>query len=328
MLNLFTGLVFLLVFTGTYTLRAFSRRRRREEAVAARLTDLREQLLRESGVALPSSDGEEDSIALATPLPLLPAWPWLDRQLVRVRENLRLLGWLDTLYRRVALTAVAAVLGGLLLGRMTAAPLLAVPLAAATLFALTATVAYQSAIAKYLAALARSLPEAIDAITRVCRAGVPLHSAFAIAADHLQGPLVDELRQIDRWLRLGVSIRQAMQDSARRVPLGEYRFFAVILIISQESGGRLGDTLDRLSATLRTRAELKMKVMAKTSEARASTKIVALLVPGVLTYMYLNAPADFRFMLSDPTGIKVTAYAAASVGLGLLITHLMVRRIG
>jgi tight adherence protein B len=101
----------------------------------------------------------------------------------------------------------------------------------------------------------------------------------------------------------------------------------VILIISQESGGRLGDTLERLATTLRARAELGMKVQAKTSEARASAKIVALLVPGVLLYMYLNAPEDFRFMFNDPAGLKVMTYVAISVGLGLLITHLMVKRI-
>ncbi|THF67248.1 hypothetical protein E6C76_02400 [Pseudothauera nasutitermitis] len=326
MLDLFTFLVFLLVFTGVYTARAFGRRQRREEAVAARLATLRTQLLRESGGAAQALQG--DSILLSAEAPLVPAWPWLSARLARLREGLRQLGWLPSLRQRVLFTACGAFIGGLLLGRMTASPLLVSLLAGVVLFVAVAALAYQSAMAKYLAGLARSLPEAIDAITRVCRAGVPLHSAFAIAADHLQGPLVGELRQVDQWLRLGVPIRQAMQDSALRVPLAEYRFFAVILIISQESGGRLGDTLDRLSATLRARAELKMKVLAKTSEARASTKIVALLVPGVLGYMYLNAPEDFRFLFSDPAGIKVVVYAAVSVGLGLLITHLMVRRIG
>lgn len=347
-LNLFTALVFLLVITLVYTMRALGKRQRRAAAALARLTNLQQQVQRErqapplpgSIAAAPAAAARKpqplvsvtvtpdaDSILLAQDAALLPWWPWLGERLGRLRRGVRLLGWQKNLRQRIALTLGAALIGGLLLGRMTPAPLPATLFATVLLFGVISTLTYRAAMAVYLEALGRSLPEAIDAITRVCRAGVPLHSAFAIAADHLQSPLVNELRAIDHWLRLGVPIRQAMQDSARRVPLPAYRFFAVILIISQESGGRLGDTLERLSATLRSRAELHMKVAAKTSEARASSKIVALLVPGVLAYMYLNAPDDFRFLVSDPTGIKVMLYAAISVCIGLLTTHFMVRRV-
>lgn len=326
MLNLFTLLVFLLVLALFYTLRAFSRRQRREDAMAARLAQLREQIERESGTpgAVLKAD---DSIALASDTPLLARWPRLARRLERLRTGLGTLGWRKNLRQRVLISSSLALVAAGVLARMTGVPLGMMLLAAPLLWLAGCTWLYQRAMAKHLAALTRALPEAIDAITRICRAGVPLHGAFGIAADHLHGPLSTELREIEHWLKLGVPLKQAMQQSAQRVPLAEYRFFAVILIISQESGGRLGDTLERLASTLRARAELGMKVQAKTSEARASSKIVALLVPGVLLYMYLNAPQDFRFMFNDPAGIKVMVYAACSVGLGLLITHLMVRRI-
>ncbi|VFR45062.1 Flp pilus assembly protein TadB [plant metagenome] len=326
MLDLFTLLVFLLVFIGFYAVRANGRRQRREDAMAARLAALRQQMLRESGKGVAVLQAA-DSIALPGQADLLPRWPWLGRRVTRLRDGLKALGWLKTLRQRVLLSAAVALVGGVILVHMSGTPLWLVLLAAPVLWIVLCTLAYQQAMGKHLVALTRSLPEAIDAITRICRSGVPLHSAFGIAADHLHGPLAPELREIENWLKLGVPLKQAMQHSAVRVPLAEYRFFAVILIISQESGGRLGDTLERLAATLRARAELGMKVQAKTSEARASAKIVALLVPGVLLYMYLNSPNDFRFMFNDAAGIKVMVYAALSVGLGLLITHLMVKRI-
>lgn len=326
MLDLFTLLVFLLVFVGFYALRANSRRQRREDAMAARLAGLRAQMQREAGIAAAVLQ-TADSIALPGQDDLLTGWRWLGQRATRIRDGLRALGWLRTLRQRLLLSGAVALVGGLALVRMTGTSFALVLLAAPVLWVCLCAMAYQRAMAKHLAALSRSLPEAIDGITRICRSGVPLHSAFGIAADHLHGPLAPELREIENWLKLGVPLKQAMQSSALRVPLPEYRFFAVILIISQESGGRLGETLERLSSTLRARAELGMKVQAKTSEARASAKIVAMLVPGVLLYMYMNSPEDFRFMFNDAAGVKVMIYAAVSVGLGLFITHLMVKRI-
>lgn len=326
MLDLFTLLIFLMVLVGFYTVRALSRRQRREEAVTQRMEQLRQQFLREQGISA-TVLAEADSIALPGMPSLLPGWPWLGRKLEHLRSGLIALGWYSNLRPRLLFSACAAFLAGLVLARMTGTAFALVLVSAPLLWLLGSAWAYHNAMAKHVAALARSLPEAIDAITRICRSGVPLQSAFGIAADHLQGPLADELKEIENWLKLGIPLKQAMQQSADRMPLAEYRFFAVILIISQESGGRLGDTLERLAITLRARAELGMKVQAKTSEARASAKIVALLVPGVLLYMYANAPEDFRFMFNDPAGIKVMTYAAISVGLGLLITHLMVKRI-
>ncbi len=333
MLDLFTLLVFVLVFIVFFTVRSLSARERREVAIAEHLATLKAQLLHDAPTAVLEAD---DSIAMPAERAWLPAalqrrlqqWPRGAALLDALYMNLQRIGWLPSLRRRLVLSAAAAAFVGLLLGRMTPVPLLAGFGAGLLCWLAIVLLSYQAAMGKYRVELARHLPECIDAITRICRAGVPLHSAFAITAANQPGPLADEFNQIDQWLRLGLPLRQVVQTSAQRVPLAEYRFFAVILIISQESGGRLGDTLERLAATLRARAELKLKVMAKTSEARASTKIVALLVPGVLAYMYLNAPADFRFMFSDPTGLKVSAYALASVALGLLITHVMVRRVG
>lgn len=225
------------------------------------------------------------------------------------------------------MTGLGAALLGIMVGSKTPMPILGSVLLGAVFWALLFYGLLRHALSKHHKTLLHSLPEAIDAINRTCRAGVPVSNAFILVADNMKGTLATEFRLIDHWLRLGVPLRRVMQDSARRVPLPEYRFFAVILIINQESGGRLGETLERLSHTLRERQELQMKIMAKTSEARASAKIVAALVPGMMLYMYFNAPGDFRFLFSDPAGTKVLTYIIASVSLGLGIIQAMVRRV-
>ena len=323
MLNLLTLLIFFLVFVGVYTVRAFSRKKLREEAIAERMQRLEQQIARECP-ALEEKSDESISIEAEGSSSRFPA---LGRLYYGTLKNIDSLGWSATLRLRLLVTAVLSLVFGAVVGRMTPAPLLVTLAGGAVVFVAVCLVVYQRAMSAHTAALGRALPEVIDSIARICRSGVPVQSSFVIAAEELRGPLSTELQALDQWLKLGVPLRQVLQESARRVPLREYRFFAVILMISQESGGRLAETLERLASTLRSRAELALKVQAKTSEARASIKIVAMLVPGVLAYMYMSAPQDFHFLFSDVAGIKVLCYSAASVLSGLGITWLMVRRI-
>ncbi|TBV02681.1 secretion system protein [Pseudomonas dryadis] len=324
-LDLLTLLVFVAVILAVLAARSLSGRGQNDKAVTQRLRQLKEALdgPRQHTGDRPTVEGILLDMQ-RTPFAELPV---LGPRIARVWLGLSVLGWQNNLGMRVALTALASLMIGVLLGRETPLPLLAGLLLSLLAFVVLAMLGYRNGMAKHLRELRQSLPEAIDAVTRTARAGVPVSNAFALVGPNLSGPLALEFALIDNWLRLGVPLRQAMQDSARRIPLNEYRFFAVILIINQEAGGRLGETLDRLSTTLRDRQELHLKIQAKTSEARASAKIVASLVPFALGYMYLNSPKDFHFLLNDPTGNVVLFYAFGSVALGLTLTHLMVRRV-
>lgn len=329
LLDLFTLLVFMLVLVLFFAVRSLNGRRQREQATAQRLAHLKQLFdsRKPQQARLAGALGASQDVLRELQQQPFARLPLVGPMLGRIWIDLRVLGWHHTLRTRLTLLGLASLMIAVLLGRDTPSPWLFGSLFALLAFGGIGYLLYSRALAKHLKELKLSLPQAIDAITRTARAGVPISNAFALVAENLTGPLAMEFSLIDNWLRLGVPMRQVMQDSTQRVPLNEYRFFAVILIINQEAGGRLGETLDRLATTLRERQELQLKIQAKTSEARASAKIVGALVPFSLGYMYLNSPQDFRFLLNDPTGNTVLFYAFGSVVLGLVITHLMVRRV-
>lgn len=322
LLDLLTLLVFVGVILMVVTWRSLKGKKRQDEAIQARL-DLLKQHWAPAGVS------STDAVGILRDLDTLPVshWPWIGPMMTRLWLNLGLIGWQAGLRQRLMILGLISVLAGAGLGHQTPWPWMASLGLILTIWWGLFQLLYRHALNQYLSALKAALPEAIDAITRAARAGVPATNAFAMVAQNIPGALAREFTLIDSWMQLGMPLKQAIQDSARRVPLPEYRFFAVIIIINQEAGGRLGETLERLSATLRERAELALKVQSKTSEARASSKIVASLVPLALAYMYFSSPQDFHFLLSDPTGNKVLFYAFGSVLLGLLITQRMVRRV-
>lgn len=330
MLDLFTLLVFLAVFLAVMAVLSHNSPSSQDKALHQRLSALCRDLHPDGNSPL-DDDADPDTILRQiqrvplTSIPLLGRW--FAPSLTRLWSGLQLLGWADSLARRGGILALPCLLVGIAASRDLPSPLLYAPLIAVLLFGLVSTVLYTTALQKRIKTLRHTLPDAIDAITRICRAGVPISNAFSMASEHLTGPLAHEFNLVDHWVHLGVPLRQAIMESAQRMRLPEYRFFAVIVIINQEAGGRLSDTLERLTSTLRARLELDMKIKAKTSEVRASAKIVAALVPGVLGYMSFNAPQDFRFLMSDPVGQTILAYGLGSVCLGLLVVHLMIRRV-
>ncbi len=311
-------LVFVFVLLVLYFIRSLRRGREAHSLSVKRLTGL-----------LPESQRMQEALAAAPTSPEsspLSRWPLLGAFLARVHMNLMLLGWHQQ-RSKILMVVISGLMTGGLVGRMAEHPLILTPLVGVLSTLVVFTALYTHELNQYYKELQQALPEAIDAITRTCRAGVPVSNVFSLVHKHLNGPLATEFQLIDRWLQLGVPLKRVMQDSSRRIPLPEYRFFVVILIINQEAGGSLTSTLERLTDTLRGRLELQLKIQSKTSEARASAKIVSALVPCILGYMYLNSPQDFRFLLDDPVGHGVLAYTTASVLLGLSITYAMVRRV-
>lgn len=320
-LNLLTALVF---FSALFILLAvgyWRRQRRIEQQQRARLAQI-------FGLQQAVADSEADSILKSHQQLPFARVPLLGKLVVSVSQQLAFIGWQATLRKRIGVLFAVCLIVGMSVGRHTPLPLTWGMVFAFALTLVVGALLLRTTVQKHLRQLRESLPDAIDAITRSCRAGVPVSNTFGQVAPHLSGPLAQEFRTIDHWLRLGIPLRQVIQTSAGRIPMAEYRFFAVILIINQEAGGRLGETLERLTLTLRQRRELALKVLSKTSEARASAKIVAALFPSCLGYMYLRSPQDFDFLFNDPIGTTVLIYAFCSVMLGMLITHLMVKRIG
>ena len=62
--------------------------------------------------------------------------------------------------------------------------------------------------------------------------------------------------------------------AARALDVQEFKFFMISLTIQQETGGNLGEILQNLGMLMRRREQMKLKIKAMSSEARASAMII------------------------------------------------------
>lgn len=169
------------------------------------------------------------------------------------------------------------------------------------------------------------LPSIIDHLARAASTGLSVPQALNSCAQTSQAPVNNELHRLSQQLTLGITLEQALAEAQQRIPVREFSFLAVILILNQQTGGRLSDALNNLSNSLRDRKAMRMKLSSLTSEPRAAANIVSSFPPLTLLGLWLFNPKQWDFLWQDPSGQSILLYAGSSVTFGLLLIHRLAR---
>lgn len=143
-------------------------------------------------------------------------------------------------------------------------------------------------------------PDAIDLMVRSLRSGLPITEALAITGKEIPDPVGAEFRTVADKIKIGLTMDQALNDTARRVPTPEFQFFVITLAIQRETGGNLAETLSNLSEVLRKRQQMKLKIKAMSSEAKASAYIVGALPFVVAGLIWMVNDGYLRGFFTDP----------------------------
>ena len=122
-----------------------------------------------------------------------------------------------------------------------------------------------------------TFPDAIDLLVRGLRSGLPITETIGVVGFEMPGPVGEEFRAISDKMKIGRTLDAALQETADRLGTPEFRFFTITIQIQRETGGNLAETLNNLSDVLRKRAQMKLKIKAMSSEAKASAIIVGAL---------------------------------------------------
>ena len=164
-------------------------------------------------------------------------------------------------------------------------------------------------------------PEAVDLIVRALRAGLPIQEALGNVARDIKDPVGSVFRQAQQEIQLGVPIETALWRVAQTVQTDEFNFLIVALSIQRDTGGNLAETLAGLSALLRGRQQLRLKIRAFTSEARATMLIMVGLPFVVGGLLFVISPGYIKPLFTTSTGLMVAGAAGCSMALGIFIMN-------
>jgi tight adherence protein B len=127
----------------------------------------------------------------------------------------------------------------------------------------------------------------IQSLASGVRAGLSLVQSMSLVARDEPAPLRQEFTHLLREYEYGVPLEEAMANAAQRIGSGDFRLLFAALETHRQRGGDLGETLDRIAASVREIQRLEKRVRTLTAQGRASARWLGAMPAAVLAILYL-----------------------------------------
>ncbi|WP_193337037.1 type II secretion system F family protein [Devosia beringensis] len=178
---------------------------------------------------------------------------------------------------------------------------------------------------KYQDRFLDELPNAVEAIVRGVKTGLPLNDSMRVVAKDAKEPVKSEFARVLDQQAVGMGMTDAVAVLLDRVPLPEVNFFVVVITVQQQAGGNLSEALSNLAKVLRNRKKMKQKIKAMSSEAKASAGIIGSLpfVVGIL--VSLTSPTYLAPLFMTPLGNVWLGIGIAMLCAGIFVMSKMVK---
>jgi Flp pilus assembly protein TadB len=148
-------------------------------------------------------------------------------------------------------------------------------------------------IGRRLGAFNNQLEIVLRLITGALRVGLGLRQALITVVSDMPDPARIEFSRVLSQTQIGVSIYDALDQLAERMPSSEIFMMTRAIRIQSGTGGNLGKVLENLAETIKQRRKLNRKIAALTSEAKFTKYIISALPVGVATFIMVFEP-DMR----------------------------------
>ncbi len=170
----------------------------------------------------------------------------------------------------------------------------------------------------------KRFPDAIELLVRGLRSGLPISETLGIVGSEVPGPVGAEFRSVSDKIKIGRTMDAALQETADRLGTPEFQFFCITIQIQRETGGNLAETLSNLSGVLRSRAQMKLKIKAMSSESKASAYIIGSLPFIVFGLIYTINDTYMQQFFTNPKLITTGLGAMCWMGLGAFVMSRMI----
>lgn len=155
-------------------------------------------------------------------------------------------------------------------------------------------------------------------LSNALSASPSIGEALASTANLVSAPLREELDFVIKEIRLGTSLDEALQNTARRIQSPIVSGALATLVLARQTGGSLPKILEDTACTLRESARLEGVLRAKTAEGRGQVIALAAMPFVLCSVIVWMDPSWFEPMGQQPAGQLILLICAFTWALALL----------
>jgi tight adherence protein B len=153
------------------------------------------------------------------------------------------------------------------------------------------------------------LADAMVSLAGAVKAGLALGQALEILASQCPKPISEEFHQMVAEYKMGRPLEQTLIEARQRLRSENFTLFAAAVQASQQSGGRLNETVERIARSVREMQRLQRKVQSETAQARKSAVYMALAPLLILLVYYFIDPKSTAALFTTFIGQLLLAAA-------------------
>lgn len=161
--------------------------------------------------------------------------------------------------------------------------------------------------------LREQLPDALDLMSRMLKAGQTIPQSLRGVADEFDAPIAEEFGYCYDQQNLGLSTDAAMQAMARRTGVLELKILVVAVTVHRHSGGNLSELLNNLAAVIRDRHRIQGQIRALTADGRMQAAIL-LALPLFLLVVLSLINRDYVNVLFQLPGLLAGMFLFEVIG--------------
>jgi tight adherence protein B len=163
------------------------------------------------------------------------------------------------------------------------------------------------------------LPDNLQVLASALRAGHSFIGALSVVVNDAPEPSRTEFRRVVADEQLGVPLEDALHVVVERMESRELEQVALVAALQRQTGGNTAEVLDRVTETIRERADLRRTVQTLTAQGRLSRWVVSILPLFLLLVITIINPGYMHVLYSSTTGKILLVFAAVMVVSGSLV---------
>jgi tight adherence protein B len=169
------------------------------------------------------------------------------------------------------------------------------------------------------------LPELARVLANATQAGLALRTAVSMAAEELEAPAGEELKQVSDAMALGHSVEDALAELQQRLPSRELIVLVSTLVLSSRAGGSVVESLRNLTVTLEERKETRREIRTQMSQVTVTAYAVPVIGVGSLLLLNRIMPGSLSALTGSGIGRICVLVALALYAIGFALIRRMSR---